>query len=124
MRVIVCGSRNETDRRGIFDELETFHFYYPITTLIHGGAKGVDSFAGEWAEDRGIPVEVYPADWNKHGRAAGPIRNQKMIEQNPRCFIAFDGGPGTANMVKTAKIAGVKVVHLDKPEPHGMGEWE
>ena len=53
---------------------------------------------------------AYPANWKKHGRAAGPIRNKQMLEEaKPDLVIAFPGGAGTANMVKQAREAGVKV---------------
>jgi hypothetical protein len=77
--------------------------------LIHGDANGADRLAGEWGTARGITVEAHPADWKKHGRAAGPIRNQKMLEETPALVVAFPGGKGTADMVKKARQAGVEV---------------
>lgn len=58
---------------------------------------------------RGITVEPHPADWKRHGRAAGPIRNQKMLEEKPEMVVAFPGGKGTADMVKKAGQAGIEV---------------
>jgi hypothetical protein len=45
-----------------------------------------------------VTVEAHPADGKKHGRAAGPIRNQKMPEEKPELVVAFPGGRGTADM--------------------------
>jgi len=52
----------------------------------------------------------FPADWSRHGKSAGPIRNRQMlIEGRPDIVVAFPGGKGTANMIKQAVEAGVKV---------------
>jgi hypothetical protein len=81
------------------------------TVVIHGDARGADRLAGEIANAAGIPVESYPADWVKHGRAAGPIRNQLMLDvAKPDVVLAMPGGNGTADMVRRAKAAGVAVV--------------
>ena len=57
-----------------------------------------------------MPVSIYPADWDKHGKAAGPIRNKQMIDEGkPDLVIAFPGGRGTAGAVRLAKFAGVTV---------------
>ncbi len=79
-------------------------------TLVNGGAKGAD-FAGRWwAERFGMQVETYEADWDTHGRAAGPIRNQRMIDEGkPDLVLAFPGGRGTADMVRRAEKAGIEV---------------
>ena len=89
-----------------------------VLAVRHGGAKGADSLAGEWANRHGYVVQVFPADWNKHGKAAGPIRNQEMIDAfDPArpgtskvvCVVAFPGRTGTADLVERAKKAGIKV---------------
>jgi hypothetical protein len=78
--------------------------------IIHGGAAGADWCAGAVAELRDIPQSVFKADWKAHGRAAGPIRNQQMLDQGkPDLVLAFPGGRGTADMVRRAKAAGVEV---------------
>lgn len=84
-----------------------------ISTIIHGGAKGADSLADEWAKANGVPVEVFPADWETHGKAAGGIRNRQMlVEGRPDVVLAFAGGVGTANMCAQARKAGVLVVEV------------
>jgi hypothetical protein len=80
------------------------------TLLLHGGASGADHFASNWADFEGVKSQVFPADWAEHGRAAGPIRNQRMLDEGkPDLVIAFPGGRGTADMVRRAKAAGIKV---------------
>lgn len=112
MRAIVCGGRTLTDRDWIFGKLDDV-FFGQMPTILHGGCAGVDSIAGEWARSRGLPCEVYPADWNRYGRAAGPMRNRKMIRSNPDVVVAFPGGRGTSSMRILAKIAGVRLVDVD-----------
>lgn len=114
MKVIVCGGRNFSDRKHVFDWLDKFHQKHPISHLIHGGARGVDRFAFQWCMAHGVRHSEYPADWITYGRSAGPRRNQQMLNQSPDAVIAFPGGTGTADMVNRAKNAGVKVYDESK----------
>lgn len=85
----------------------------PDVTIIHGGAKGADALAMSWAAVNWCPEIEFKADWAKHGRAAGPIRNKQMLEKGkPDVVIAFKGGRGTANMCRQAREAGVKVIEV------------
>lgn len=84
--------------------------------MIHGDASGADRLSGEWAASKGIQVEARPADWSKHGRAAGPIRNSQMLDEKPELVIAFPGGQGTADMVRKAKQTGLEVVMVGDGE--------
>jgi hypothetical protein len=86
---------------------------YDIELLIHGAARGADSLAAAWAHDCHVPQLGVRADWNKHGRAAGPIRNQIMLDEGkPHLVIAFPGGTGTADMVRRARAAKVRVISV------------
>ena len=85
-------------------------------TLVHGGARGADALAGLWASMRedDVTVRVYEADWNAHGRQAGPIRNKLMLTSEQPCvIIAFKGGRGTAHMMKIGREAGVPVYEVE-----------
>lgn len=113
MKVLVCGGRNYDNYLELCKTMTTIHSNLPIDEVIHGGAKGADTLAGEWAEGAGIPVRVFKADWHKHGRSAGPIRNKQMlVEGKPDIVVAFPGGRGTQNMVNQAEKAGVKVFRV------------
>lgn len=108
--VLVCGGRDYSDRERLATELLKLHAATPIKTLVNGGAKGADALAASWALFHGIQVKTFHADWNTHGRAAGPIRNQKMLDvAMPDLVIAFPGGRGTADMVGRAKKQGFEV---------------
>lgn len=111
-RVLVTGSRNFTDRDLMFNELKK---YTQETTIIHGGASGADSIAEEIAMSLGMDIIRVPAEWDKYGKAAGPIRNKKMLEFKPDVVIAFPVGKslGTRDMMRKAEEAGVRVVVID-----------
>lgn len=121
MRVLVCGGRDFSDEPSLCYVLDqATRKIGGITTLIHGNAKGADRLAGAWAERHDIPVAVYPADWSKHGSAAGPIRNQQMLDEGkPDLVIAFPGGRGTSDMVSRATTAGIRVVRAPLPVDGG-----
>lgn len=109
-KVLVCGGRDYSDRRKVYEVLDREHAALPIDRLVAGGANGADSLASDWAAARGVGRSIYVADWEAHGRAAGPIRNQEMLDkEKPDLVIAFPGGRGTANMIRLAKAAGVEV---------------
>lgn len=121
MRVLVCGGRDFSDPLTLGSWLGGIHKNNgPITLLIEGGARGADFMAKEFAKWQGIPVQSFPADWNAHGKAAGPLRNKQMLEEGkPDLVVAFQGGRGTANMVAQATAAGVRVLMATKiTTPH------
>lgn len=112
-RVLVCGGRDYFDRDRVFAVLDHYHRESPFAVLIQGAARGADRLAHMWALHANVPVLDFPADWEKHGRAAGPIRNAQMLrEGKPTVVIAFPGGRGTANMVSLAKRVGVPVLEI------------
>jgi hypothetical protein len=113
MRLLVCGGRRFSDRTLLNQTLDALQKTEIIDVLIEGNATGADRLAGCWARTRQIDNLKFPADWAKHGRAAGPIRNQKMLtEGRPDLVIAFAGGKGTSDIVKRARAAGVIVIEI------------
>jgi hypothetical protein len=110
LRVLVCGGRDFNDPLTFGSWMGGLMKRSGIAVIIEGGATGADRMAREFGKWAGIPVETFAADWKTHGRAAGPIRNQRMLtEAKPDIVMAFDGGKGTADMVRRAKGAGVEV---------------
>jgi len=94
----------------LFSALDQLHAARPLARVIAGGARGADTIAAEWAVARDIPANVFMADWEGLGRKAGPIRNQRMLDEGkPDLVVAFPGGRGTADMVRRAREAGVEV---------------
>jgi hypothetical protein len=118
-RVLVCGGRNYANWDLVVKTLAEIRRTKGITLLMHGGAPGADKLAGNWGQLANVPMEVFKADWAKHGRAAGPIRNQQMLDDGkPDMVVAFPGGRGTADMIRRAKAAGVKVTSIDGGSEH------
>jgi hypothetical protein len=108
--VLVCGSRTWTDR-AIIDRV--ICGLERDTIIVHGGATGADALADDAALLWGLTRRVYPADWSTHGRAAGPIRNQRMLDlEEPVRVIAFrmtGESRGTDDMIRRAEAAGIPV---------------
>lgn len=98
--VLITGSRNWTDFGTVQDALSNEDEQKVI--LVHGGAQGADQMAGHVWEKRGGVVIKQPADWKKHGRAAGPIRNESMVNDFPisRAIAFWKGNSrGTGHMI-------------------------
>jgi hypothetical protein len=106
MFLAVTGGRHYKDEAHVFEVLN--EYTKRSLVLILGDATGVDTFARTWAENNGIPHTIHYADWDKHGKAAGPLRNKRMLEQ-ANMLLAFSGGKGTENCISQAKKAGIKV---------------
>ena len=89
----------------------------PVLQLLHGAARGADQLIASAADQLGWPVTAIAADWQRHGRRAGPIRNRQLLDRaqqlavavsTPRqpvavLVIAFPGGPGTASLLQQAR---------------------
>lgn len=128
MRVLVCGDRNWKDPVPIAEALIDLYISNDDVTVVEGCARGADRIAehlGEYLSDN--PVEHHPAQWMKYGKAAGPIRNQEMLDSGIDLVLAFhnniEESKGTWDMINRATKAGILV--LLKPEKHRnpRGQW-
>lgn len=113
MRILVCGPRDWTDATVMFYAMRGIHTG-DIEFVIHGGCRGVDALAGNWAMENEIQQVIFPAKWKRNGRAAGPIRNQQMLDEGkPDLVIAIQPKDrdtrGTQDMIRRARKAGVRV---------------
>lgn len=115
MRVLICGGRNPSSEvcdavwNWVMENCESGD------VVIHGAARGVDEQAMIAAQTLpGVKHLPFAADWNKHGRAAGPIRNKRMLDEGkPDFVVAFPGGRGTDNMISQAHAAGIEVREVE-----------
>lgn len=116
MKVIVAGPRDVDDYAQVVKAIEDSGF--PIGEVVSGKAPGVDTLGEQYAKEKGIKVKDFPANWEKLGAAAGPIRNQQMAEYAEGLVaVVKDGGsPGTSDMISRARAEGLKVYvhHLVK----------
>ena len=110
-RVLICGSRDYSDRTRMEDELSVILVAGDV--VVHGGAPGADALAGDiaWRMFR-FAVEVHQANWAECGRRAGPIRNIEMLESGVDVVYAFVNKPmaesrGTAHCVQEARKRGI-----------------
>lgn len=126
--VLVCGGRAYDDWGRVLEVLDKIGSDNGNVRIIHGGCgydpaakedgwrryRGADALAHRWAELRGHEAKAYPADWQAHGKSAGPIRNAKMLElDHPQLVVAFPGGDGTRDMVQKARRARVALIVVE-----------
>ena len=109
---LICGGRDFTDR-AVFDDAmgDLLGVKGCPRKIVHGAARGADALAAEWGVRHALAVAFIAADWTSHGKAAGPIRNQRMLDEHkPNLVIAFPGGRGTSDMVSRAKKERVEII--------------
>ena len=109
-KLIITGGRDYNDYAMVVDVLNHLN----PSVVIQGGATGADALAREWALDNGKEVITYNADWDIHGKSAGPIRNKQMCsEHKDAILIAFQGGKGTENCVNEAVKLNMIVLRVE-----------
>lgn len=117
MRVLICGSRTWDDPYPISQVVRALP---ASSVVITGSAPGADTLAYRSARRQMFHVEEYPANWARDGKAAGPIRNQRMLDLGkPTIVWAFVDKPlsesrGTADMVRRATQAGIPTYVVEK----------
>ncbi|MDH5727387.1 MAG: DUF2493 domain-containing protein [Gammaproteobacteria bacterium] len=85
-----------------------------ISVVVSGTAKGADKLGEQWAKQRNLIIEKYPADWEKYGKKAGPIRNQLMAENADGLIALWDNkSRGTKSMIDSAKNCGLRIFIFD-----------
>lgn len=108
MKTIIAGTRHIIDYE--FLKKVVFCSGFEISEVVSGGAPGVDKMGERWAEEFGVPVKLFEADWVNHLKAAGPIRNQKMADYAEALIAIWDGkSRGTADMIRKATAVGLHV---------------
>ena len=101
MKLVIFGSREIEDMRTLENALEACGMASQVTEIVSGGARGVDRLGERYARQRGLPCTVFPAQWGKYGKSAGPIRNAEMAEYADYGVAVWDGvSRGTAKMIR------------------------
>lgn len=117
MKILITGDREWTNWALM---KQTLSAYPPNTILIEGDARGADKMSRIIGDALGLKGPdgqtrpTYPADWTKHKKAAGPIRNRKMYDvEQPDLVLAFHddlaSSKGTRDMVTYAESKGCTV---------------
>ncbi len=120
MRTIIAGSRHLVVKAWfIQDMMEHFNILKKTDVVVSGGAEGIDKCGEFFAIDMKsmdgteIDVKVFPAEWDKHGKSAGPIRNKQMAEYADMLLLIWDGeSKGSANMKLEMKKLGKPVYEV------------
>lgn len=115
MKVIIAGGRDFglTGDSLVRCALQASRFRAKITEVVCGMAPGIDTHGKIWANENGIPVKEFPADWKKHGKAAGPIRNKQMSEYADALILIWDGeSRGSRSMLSLAKDKGIPIEEI------------
>ena len=124
MRILITGSRTWTDEETIADALFGWakygttpghlNFCRGITVVSGACPKGADAIAERIAESAGMNIERHPADWNKHGKRAGFVRNAEMVALGADVCLAFikDGSKGATMTADLAERAGIRTVRF------------
>lgn len=131
--VLVAAGRDYDDRAYVFAVLDSAHKNHTIGRLVHGACgwdkskpdlctpdrlRGGDRWADEWARSRGVPVERFPADWTRYGKAAGRKRIHEMFDSvNVDAVVAFPGGAGTDRTAMIARDRGIPVFRRGRAAP-------
>lgn len=119
IRIIIAGSRKFNDYSKMLNKLDELGIHLLATMddieIVSGHASGADTLGEKFAKAYNYPLKIFPAEWDKYGKAAGPIRNEQMAkyaaEADRGILVAFPIGEsrGTRNMIKLAKQYGLEV---------------
>lgn len=117
MNLAIIGSREFTDQ--VKFELylhEAIEQWGMPDKIVSGGARGADTLGERWAKANGYTIDngkliIHKADWDKHGKAAGIIRNYDIIRDATH-FLAFPShkGRGTQHTVGVAQGKNMPVI--------------
>lgn len=119
-RLVVAGVRYFDDYLLLSKEMDEYRTQYSNSLIIISGcADGADKLGERYASEHNLTVERYPAEWDKYGKSAGPIRNERMAKVADAVIVFWDGeSKGTQSMIECAKRANkpCKVVEIKRKE--------
>ncbi|PRY29829.1 uncharacterized protein DUF2493 [Spirosoma oryzae] len=126
-KVIIAGTRTFNDYKLLNDTCLAMLSQKMRThnvSILCGGAKGADLLGYQWAQENRLPVHDFPADWRRHGRSAGHLRNAQMVEVADAAIFFWDGvSTGTAGCIELARFKGIriKIVYYNDKETTQAG---
>ena len=107
MKVVIAGTRyKDKENRVVFDDYNLVvqavqRSGFNITEVVSGCAIGADRLGERWANSNNVPIKEMPADWNRYGNSAGPLRNKAMAEYADAAIVIWDGeSRGSRNMIE------------------------
>lgn len=117
-KIIICGGRDFTNY-SILEYVVDKVICNSRVEIVSGHAQGTDTLGELYAKNHGLPIKVFPADWTKYGKSAGPIRNKQMVDyikdNKDNKVVAFVGpnSIGTKNTISLARKNGIDVIQVD-----------
>ena len=109
-KVIIAGCRDFTDYALLRSFADDALAGIDDIEIVSGGARGADALGERYARERGRNLKVFPAEWEKWGAVAGPIRNSQMAGYADALFAFWDGkSAGTRDMIRKAEEKGLRV---------------
>jgi len=113
MKLIIAGGRNFTDYQKLKETCDHFLQDQTNIEIVSGTCKGADQLGEKYAKEREYKLTKFPADWNKHGKSAGPKRNQQMANYTDALIAFWDGkSKGTKHMIEMAKQSKLRMIIL------------
>jgi hypothetical protein len=113
-KILMCGDRNWSSEEAIN---QFFKLLPKNIIIISGNARGADYLVEQYCKINNIENKIFPANWKKHGKAAGPIRNNLMLDEKPELVIAFHGdirnSKGTIHTVSSARTRKIPVLIVE-----------
>lgn len=107
MKIVVGGCRDFFDYSTVsahLDALLKTHDPNDTVTFLSGHCSGVDQLTEQYARERGYSLLLFPAEWKRYGRAAGPMCNQAMVEKSDQVVAFWDGkSRGTKSLIQYAQ---------------------
>lgn len=117
LKLAIVGSRDFDN----YEFLKKIIDYHPCTKIVSGGASGADALAKRYAADHGIPFKEFLPNWNAHGKSAGFIRNEQIIEASDELVAFWNSvSRGTKHSIDLAEKAGKPVYKYWPSEPDTM----
>ena len=99
IRIIIAGSRSVNEQQ-VREAIRLCPWSGLASAIVSGTAKGADEYGERWAEEQNLLVHRFPADWEKYGKSAGPIRNKLMAENAEGLIAVWDGVGSVQNPLK------------------------
>jgi hypothetical protein len=110
MRVIIAGGRTFKDYKRLCSVCDYMLQNQTDIEIVSGTAMGADKLGERYAQERGFKIARFPAEWDKHGKAAGFIRNEEMAKYSNALIAFWDGSSkGTEHMINLAEKHGLKI---------------
>jgi len=108
--IIVAGGRDFNNYELLKEKLDKLHRHFGGFEVVSGKARGADSLGERYALENNLPIAEFPADWDKHGKKAGFLRNADMADYADGCIVFWDGvSKGTQHMINLAKEKGIQL---------------